>query len=948
MISGFNVRVLRSNFAGFFRKRGFSLIELLVGFALLSVVFLVGSRFFAKVSVGVSKSRSGTTAAQLTERSLNQLLASPINRLLVGSSLTAIPNIDVAMNADLVNYPPQTNQIGATVYLTYTLVEKVVQNSAGQSLVTVAAPGDPETNMRRITVTTVWTEDGRTRRYTSAKVKQIGLDLDAPARLRGTVTDHLGNPLRGVQIMVLQPDINTSGGSYRNSDGKYTRNDGTYEIQLYSGVYSVEARYPGKDSNFTTNVVVSTANSPVTLNITLQPRSTGQLSGKIWYHLGPVISQVVGDTATASGFHQEYVELFLAEAQVNTLWSNNYGYAVSSVANAIWRRWGLRFQRRSGQDAAAKPIKLRWIDEPGIVSAGITYYFERPYVIFANTNPVVINGVTRQVHAVWDTTTTGVGSNFDNWGPAVGGHFSAADPNIIPVAEDGLGGATPEAEGAGALEVYDTALGVVFDRVGWSRGAGLDPGFSEGTAIQGGGTGLRRGEQFVRYSSTAGIDRNYGSAYDSGVNDLDFGDLYPMTYRPFEWQDNPNVSGMYWLAGAAPRCLAGTVDPTIVLTGGDEMSDVVRGTVAWVGGRPIVNYQLTLGTGTYPVYWSSALGRGYTAGFDNSYKKFYVERSSSAVTDLHAYNYQYMYSASYPGGSITEGTYRNGLGSPVANVAITGMTRNGGGGAPTLATDASSFYPMGTTKVTNAAGFYRTLSWGGLTINNNDSESQYVNFASTPGGTTPLDLVRNATAFVRGRIVLRDGITPAEGFLVKVYACCSRTSLRNQITAQYNGYFDTYVGTGTWELVPTNSTNYTVNEITVPESLTVNIGFGDEGNTLFVGSFTVVNNGCGVAGRVLDGGAPIPSGVLVAAVPTALNAAFLAAISTTGATSNTGWVTALSDEQGRYQITAPTPGSYNLYAFYSDLVDSAVVVRQSTPTAVTLSTGATVSSDIVY
>ncbi|MBL0349900.1 MAG: hypothetical protein IPP68_05955 [Elusimicrobia bacterium] len=647
---------------------------------------------------------------------------------------------------------------------------------------------------------------------------------------------------------------------------------------------------------------------------------------------------------TTSGFHQEYVEIFLAEAQVNNLWSNGSHYTLS-LPNAVWRRWGLRFQRRTGQDVAAKPINLRWIDEPPV--SGL-YYFERPYVIFANTNPVVINGITRQVHAVWDTTTTGVGSNFDYWDLAAGGHFTAGDPNIFPVVEDGIGGTTPEAEGAGALELYDTALGLVYDRVGWSRGVGMDPGFSEGTPIQGGGTGLRRGEQFVRYSSTGGIDRTYGSAYDSGNNDLDFGDVYPMAYRPFEWQDNPNVSGRYEQAGAAPRCLAGTVDPTLILTGGDEMSDVVRGTVTWVGGRPVVNYSLTLGTGTFPVYWSTALGRGYTYGFDNYYKQFYIARASSAVTDLHAYNFQFINPGFFPGGSITEGTYRNGLGAPAANVAIAGQTRNAGGGVPTIALDGNVFYPMNAVKVTNAAGYYRTLSWGGLYVNNNDSESQYVNFASTPGGNTPLDLVRKATAFLRGRVVLSDGVTPAEGFLVKVYYCCGRTTLRNQTSVQYNGYFDTYVGTGTWEIVPINATNYTVNEITSPESVTAMVGFADEGNVISVGTYTVVNNACGVAGRVLNGGAAIPSGVLVSAVPTALNAAYLTALSTTGATANGGWVSALSDEQGYYQIRAPTPGNYNLYAFYADLVNGSVVVRQSTPTAVILSSGATLTSDINY
>lgn len=923
---------------------GFSLVELLVGFALLSAVFLVGSRFFSKISVGVTRSRSGTTAAQLTERTLNRMLASPINRLLVGTTLTAIPGIDVALNADVVNYPPETSQVGSTSFVTYALVEKVIQNGAGQSLTVVASPGDAETNMRRITVTTVWTENGHTRRYTSAKVKQVGLDLETPAVLRGTVTDNLGTPLRGVQINVLQSHIGSSGGNYRNYDGKYTRSDGTYELQVYSGIYSVEARLPGKDSQIATDVRITTAISPVQLNFTLQPRSTGQMSGKIWYHLGPVISQVVGDTVTASGFHQEYVELFLAEAQVNNLWSNNYGYTLS-LPSAIWRRWGLRFQRRTGQDASAKPIKLRWIDEPPVSG---TYYFERPYVIFANTNPVVINGVSRQVHAVWDTTTTGVGSNFDYWGVAAGGHFTAADPNIFPVAEDGVGGTTPEAEGAGALELYDTTLGLVYDRVGWSRGPGLDPAFSEGTAIQGGGTGLRRGEQFVRYSSTAGIDRNYGSAYDSGNNDLDFGDVFPMTYRPFEWQDNTNLSGAYWQAGAAPRCLAGTVDPTLILTGGDEMSDVVRGTVTTVGGRPVVNYSLTMGTGTYPVFWSTALGRGYTTAFDNSYKQFYIARGTSVVTDLHAYNYQFINPGFFPGGSVTEGTYRNGLGMPVPNVAVAGQTRNAGGGVPTIALDNNAFYPMNAVKVTNAAGFYRTLSWGGLYISNNDSEAQYVNFASTPGGNTPLDLVRNATAFLRGRVVLSDGVSPAEGFLVKIYYCCSRSTVRNQTSVQYNGYFDTYVGTGTWEIVPTNNTNYTINEITSPESATVSVGFVDEGNTIFAGSFTVVNNACQVAGRVTNGGAPVASGVLVTAVPAAVNASFLTALSTTGATTNAGWVSALSDERGNYQIRAPTPGNYNLYAFFSDLVDGTVTVRQSTPTAVVLSSGSTLTSDINF
>jgi Tfp pilus assembly protein FimT len=63
---------------------GFSLVELLVGFALLSAVFLVGSRFFSKISVGVTRSRSGTTAAQLTERTLAEIARDPAYSSAIG------------------------------------------------------------------------------------------------------------------------------------------------------------------------------------------------------------------------------------------------------------------------------------------------------------------------------------------------------------------------------------------------------------------------------------------------------------------------------------------------------------------------------------------------------------------------------------------------------------------------------------------------------------------------------------------------------------------------------------------------------------------------------------------------------------------------------------------------------------------------------------------------
>ena len=132
------------------------------------------------------------------------------------------------------------------------------------------------------------------------------------------------------------------------------------------------------------------------------------------------------------------------------------------------------------------------------------------YYLFANTGTVVAGGGSVDADAVWadDNSTT----DFP--------HF-AAQKNIIPVDEDGGG------EGGGALEMAQISTGRVLDKVAWDKSGHPAPyGTYETKAIIQ-TIGLSRNELYARLTSTAdagGVNWNFGPAYDSNNNSVDFYD----------------------------------------------------------------------------------------------------------------------------------------------------------------------------------------------------------------------------------------------------------------------------------------------------------------------------------------------------------------------------------------------------------------------------------------
>ncbi len=266
-----------------------------------------------------------------------------------------------------------------------------------------------------------------------------------------------------------------------------------------------------------------------------------------------VISQVVGNSISPSGFNQEWVEVFNP-----TTWT----WTASNV--------GLKFQRAPSIDPVPVNIAINY------VSASIA---PGQFYLFANTTTITASGAPVSADATWSLTA---GTNDTAFNP----RFSAASPNIITTYEDS------SAWGRGSLILYNVANGYTLDMMGWKGDGSQSPPLYEGspmTQVQ----GLNDSEQYFRLSSTSGYNPAYGPAYDSGNNDVDFGALSSVGWLP-----KNTLTATVPIVSGVPAIGA-------FVTATDGLSQVAN--ASSFGNPPCARFQLTsVATGTWVVFIASS------------------------------------------------------------------------------------------------------------------------------------------------------------------------------------------------------------------------------------------------------------------------------------------------------------------------------------------------------
>ncbi len=509
----------------------------MVAVAILGIVSIGIVGVFANIGKAIQTSKSRTLAANLAQEKMQILKEQVFDKVLVTTATAYLTNFSPSVPYDAGYYPPESILEGGMRFTRYTFVEVTDENSG--NLVYLGAV--PDSGMKAITVTVVWNQGTETKKIQINNILgNINMRMNN-AIVRGQVTNSA--TATGIQGALITMAENVGYQDFSDASGNYL-------VNLLPGSYTMSVTANGY---FPSYITVSVPPTSVTQNIALVAMGSGTVQGTAWINNHLVISQVVGSSISASGFNQEWVEVFNP-----TTWT----WTASDV--------GLKFQRTSTLDPSPVNITLNYIS-PSIAPGG--------FYLFANTTTITAVGTGINADATWSTTA---GTNDTAFSP----RFSAVDPNIITTYED------TNAWGRASLQLYSVSNGTTLDTVGWKGDGSQTPPLYEGNAISQ-TQGLNDNEQFYRFSSTSGYNPAYGPAYDAGDNNVDLSVLSPVGWVPKN------------TASAIVPVVAGVPAIGAFITATDGLSQVVNATSA--GSPPCAQFQLTsVATGTWTVYIASA------------------------------------------------------------------------------------------------------------------------------------------------------------------------------------------------------------------------------------------------------------------------------------------------------------------------------------------------------
>ncbi|MFA5975088.1 MAG: carboxypeptidase-like regulatory domain-containing protein [Elusimicrobiota bacterium] len=510
-------------------NRGMTLVELMIAISIISISVLAAIGTFRYMSTSLVQSRTKSLASNLGQEQIEKLKNLSYYMLLVTTATHSNSNFTPPIAYDIGNYPSQTIVEGGVQFIRATRVDFASRNG---SAVSVLPWNNSDTGAKKVTVYTLWQSE-RGWQYSELSNLLVNPAADPlNSTLSGTVTKSGGGSLPSALVKVLE---NPSW--YGSADSS-----GYYSFNVSPGSYTLQASATGYYSK-TSGLLSVAAGANVTQNFSMSLIASGTVTGYAYVITHPVISQVVGSTVSASGFDQEYIELFNPTTSYVRMVT---GMAISNI--------NLYYQRGSAGSPTQITLDYAVIDSS--ISPG-------GYFLIANTTTITAAGVTRTADAVYQT------SNLDF-------------PNILKVATYDPGN---DAQG---LSIVQAGGMTSLDAFGWKIG-GNSPGLYEGSPLSQ-VIGLEREEQYVRKSIPGGVTSGYGRSYDSNNNNTDWIASSSVVYPPRNRSDIELV-------------VSGTPASGALINIDDGLSATTACTDTTVSGDPVCSFSLVgVATGTWTLF----------------------------------------------------------------------------------------------------------------------------------------------------------------------------------------------------------------------------------------------------------------------------------------------------------------------------------------------------------
>lgn len=851
-------------------SRGATLTEVLVAVAILSIAVLGLLGAMTGIQKAVQVAKTTTLAATLGQEQMQILKQRVYYQILVTTAPAYDTNYTPNIAYDPGYFPPEGVLEGGVYYTRYTLVE-VAQESGG--VIVTLPPNTADTGMKLVTTTVIWSIGAERKKAVLRTIVSNPDTVTANSIFNGTVRD--ANTLTPIPDALVNVAENVGWRDETNASG-------VYQIELSPGSFTLGVVVPGYFPAHRSVSIAALATQ--TQDFDLVPMSSGSAVGSdLWVNPNVVISQVIVSTAQAdqAAFEAQIVELYNPTASTITVGSGSTPDQLK--LKIVSGCSGANYVTCSGSTYG---IKLNYIND-------IIHPYG--YYVIANTGTFTVNGTSMTADAVYadDANTFCTGS------PAAANWNLGSTPPRKLLAPTGH---------AGTFYVTDSS-DTILDAVGWDHG-GIVSSYCEGSCLQV-AAGAAIGEQYIRYPSTAAAYadfQNYGRAYDSGANGVDFTTNTAVLYSVF---NSSTVLSSASVVSGRPAVGA-------IVSASDGLSLTTQAYAS--GTPPTARFALTqIATGT----WTMLVSSGSWA----------IQHDTVTIAAL--------------GDVFTLPSTMNVLNQPNTDGFISGQVTDVVGSpiAQSVPVDSGGAGQTGYASTANGRYMLR-VSTGLVNVTANSGVGAVETYVSgsSVGVSVALGVVTSGVNFnlsQGGRIsgfVTRDGVNALPG--VAVVALDINGYAQDQQVSGPDGRFTTLnISTGTYDL----QLSLDSLESASPSSATVSV---TAGGNVFAGTFTVSGALGTITGAVEVGGAPLRTGALIVVTTSTLAGAPPAppALSSTTLTGSPYYAVS-SKEDGTYSVDVrqSTSPAYRVYAYYVTYGGASPTINSSVQTNVQVLSGQTVT-----
>lgn len=344
-------------------RQGTTLVELMVAVAIIAIGFLGLVGAFSGITKGIQHSKTRTLSANpLTLEKIEVLKKISYHKLLVSTATLNATEGTFTFEYDKAGYPSETIVIGDLPFIRRVLVQKV--QNVGSTFSPIAASG-ADTGVKKITVYTIWKQDGKWEKYEGSTFYANPNITVLNSSISGTVAGNLAD----VQV-TAQESPNYSA---------LTNAAGDYSMAIPAGSYTLRASKRGYYPAYSSLVVVPSGSNVPDQDFTLTQIGSGTVRGTVWISTYPLISQVVATSGTVNGYEQEFVELY-----------NPTTYAWTLNATTL----DLVYRQQGGGAVTSVPLTFHTATLPSMA-----------FYLIASTSPLAFNGAAINADATYSGCT---------------------------------------------------------------------------------------------------------------------------------------------------------------------------------------------------------------------------------------------------------------------------------------------------------------------------------------------------------------------------------------------------------------------------------------------------------------------------------------------------------------------------------------------------------------